>query len=50
MKSRTILSLAIFLVVGILLTFVQLKVDNPLLILERFIKGGGWVEILMAVS
>lgn len=50
MKSRTILSLTVFLVVAVLLIFVQLKVDNPLLVLERFFKGGGWVEIFLAAS
>jgi polyferredoxin len=50
MKSRSILTLAVFLVVAVLLTFVQLKVDNPLLILERFFNGGGWVEIFLAAS
>jgi len=50
MKSRTILSVTVFIVVAVLLTFVQLKVENPLLILERFFKGGGWVEIFLAAS
>ncbi len=36
---------AVFLFVFFLLTMVQLKVENPLLLLERFLKGGGWVEI-----
>ena len=26
-------------------SFVQMKVDNPMLLLERFVKGGGWFEI-----
>jgi len=50
MKSRTILSVTVFIVVAVLLTFVQLEVENPLLILERFFKGGGWVEIFLAAS
>lgn len=48
LKSRTLLSLTVFLAISALLTFVQLKVENPLLILERFVHGGGWVEIFLA--
>lgn len=50
MNSRIILSSTVFLVTAILLTFVQVKVDNPLLILERFINGGGWFEIFLAAT
>lgn len=35
----------VFLTVVFLLSFVQWKVENPLLLLERFIEGGGWLEI-----
>lgn len=35
----------VFLIVVFLLSFVQWKVDNPLLLLERFAEGGGWFEI-----
>lgn len=41
------LPLQVYLLTAILLSFVQLKVENPLLLLERFIPGGGWVEILL---
>lgn len=47
MKSRWILSISVVLATGILLTFVQVKVDNPLLVLERFMKGGAWIEIVL---
>ncbi len=37
--------LMVFLLTAFLLTFVQIKVENPMLLLERFITGGGWIEI-----
>lgn len=40
-----LLPVAVFVFVAFLLVFVQLKVDSPLLILERFFFGGGWAEI-----
>ncbi|MCK4751595.1 MAG: 4Fe-4S binding protein, partial [Bacteroidales bacterium] len=39
------LPLLVFMITAILLSFAQVKVDNPMLLLERFIPGGGWVEI-----
>ena len=45
-KSRK-LSLITFFVTGILLSLVQIKVSLPAILLERFIKGGGWIEILL---
>lgn len=48
MKSRITLSISVSLLVAILLTFIQLKLDNPLLILERFLPGGGWIELILA--
>lgn len=47
MKSRLILALAVFASVAFLLTFIQIKLENPLLILERFMAGGGWIEIFI---
>ncbi len=41
------LPLLVFMLTVFLLTFVQIKVDNPMLLLERFVKGGGWVEIAL---
>ena len=34
-------------ITGVLLSIVQLKVDNPMIILERFINRGGWIEIAL---
>lgn len=48
MNSRLTLSLTVFFVTAFLLSFVQIKVENPLLLLERFYKGGGWIEIFLA--
>ncbi len=45
MKSG-IPSAAAFLLTGISLAIVQLKVATPMLILERFLPGAGWVEVL----
>ena len=39
-------SAAAFLIVAMLLTIIQLKVNRPMLLLERFWPGGGWLEIL----
>ena len=41
------LPLAVFILTFILLAFIQLKVERPMLLAERFIKGGGWAEIVM---
>ncbi len=35
----------VFLFVGFVLAMVQLKVESPMLLLERFLPGGGWIEI-----
>ncbi|MEN8202601.1 MAG: 4Fe-4S binding protein [Bacteroidota bacterium] len=43
--KRFRLPLLVFVFILFLLSFVQLKVENPMLILERFVKGGGWFEI-----
>ena len=37
----------VFLITVTLLSFVQIKVENPMLLLERFLTGGGWVEIFL---
>ncbi|MCA1747308.1 MAG: 4Fe-4S binding protein, partial [Bacteroidales bacterium] len=50
MRSRTILAVSVFLATGVLLTFVQLKLENPLLVLERFVPGGGWIELFIAAA
>jgi polyferredoxin len=35
----------VFISVFILLAFVQVKVENPMLLTERFFRGSGWLEI-----
>jgi ferredoxin-type protein NapH len=37
----------VFIVTFILLSFVQIKVTRPMILAERFIRGGGWVEIFL---
>jgi polyferredoxin len=39
--------MAVFLFILFLLIPVQLKVENPMLLLERFIPGAGWFEIVV---
>lgn len=41
------LSIAVFLFAGFILSMAQVHVDNKILILERFMKGGGWLEIFL---
>ena len=41
------LPLLVFLFTLFLLSFVQWKVENPMLLLERFIPGAGWFEIAL---
>lgn len=38
---------AVFFFILFLLIPVQLMVDNPMLLLERFLPGGGWIEIAL---
>jgi polyferredoxin len=46
--GRYKLSVAVFLSVFVLLAMMQIKmVDRPLLLLERFFKGLGWLEIVV---
>ena len=40
------LPLAVFLFIVFLLVPIQLIMERPIIILERFIRGGGWIEIL----
>jgi len=44
-SKRFRLPVLVFFFILFLLSFVQIKVENPMLILERFVKGGGWFEI-----
>lgn len=41
------LSLIVFMVTFILLAFVQVKVERPMLLAERFLRGAGWIEIFL---
>ena len=41
------LPFAVFILTFIILAPIQLKVEKPMLLAERFIKGGGWAEILL---
>jgi len=42
------LSLTGGIVTAVIITFVHLKVDPPMLLLERFFPGTGWIEIIAA--
>ena len=44
-QKKLLLPLLVFIITSVFLAFVQIKFDNPLILLERFIKGGGWIEI-----
>jgi polyferredoxin len=46
-KNKVALPSAVFAFVFFLLSMVQLKMSLPMIILERFIHGAGWVEIGM---
>lgn len=38
---------SVFVLSFILLAFVQVKVERPMILAERFVTGGGWVEIFL---
>lgn len=44
-KNRLKNSIIVFLIVVISLSFVQIKVERAMILLERFIPYGGWIEI-----
>lgn len=46
-KSRVALSVSVFLFVLLMLSMVQIKVETKMLLLERLIPYGGWIEILL---
>jgi polyferredoxin len=46
-NKRYKLPIAVFTITFILLAFVQVKVERPMLLAERFIEGAGWVEIFL---
>ena len=41
------LPVVVFILTFTLLAFVQVKVERPMLLAERFIKGAGWAEIIL---
>jgi ferredoxin-type protein NapH len=41
------LPVAVFILIFVLLAIVQIKVERPVILAERFIKGGGWAEIFL---
>lgn len=41
------LPLSVFFLTFVLLAFVQVKVERPMILAERFVAGGGWMEILL---
>jgi len=41
---------AVFMLVLFLLVPVQLKVERPMLLLERFVSGGGWIQIFLIAA
>ena len=41
------LPVSVFLFVALILSIVQISLISPIILLERFIPGGGWVEILI---
>ena len=48
MKDRYLkyrLPLTVFIFILIILSIVQIKIEHPIIILERFIEGSGWIEI-----
>lgn len=47
MNRKYYLPLITALCTATILTIVQLMVDSPILLLERFIPGGGWFEIIV---
>jgi polyferredoxin len=44
-KNKLTLPFAVFAFVFLLLSLVQLKMNLPMMILERFIPGAGWIQI-----
>ena len=46
-KQKYILPVLVFLFVSMILAIVQIKVERPMILLERFIPGGGWFEIVL---
>ncbi|MBK8805601.1 MAG: hypothetical protein IPO21_02680 [Bacteroidales bacterium] len=45
--KRHLLSIATFLFVFTILSFIQVKLEKPMLLAERFIEHAGWIEIFV---
>lgn len=41
------MTIGVFIFVFLFLSLIQIKLENPLILLERFINGGGWIEIVI---
>jgi len=51
MTNKTLkLPINVFILTFVLLAFVQVKLEKPMILAERFLKGSGWVEILLISS
>ena len=46
-KKKYTLPAIVFVFVFILLAIVQIKMSRPIILLERFIPGGGWFELVI---
>ena len=44
-KNKLKNSIIVFIIVVTFLSFIQIKVERALILLERFIPNGGWIEI-----
>ncbi len=49
-SARLKIPFVVFTLTFILLAFVQVKVDRPMLMAERFFEGSGWIEIFLIAS
>jgi len=50
MLKKFSLPLAVALFTIFILSFVQIKVERPMLMAERFMEGAGWIEILLIAA
>ncbi len=48
--KKFVLPVSVFVFVAFMLSMIQLKVKLPMLLLERFFEGGGWIEIGIVAS
>ena len=45
--KRDKLPVFVFILTFIRMTFVQVKIERPMILVERFLKGSGWAEIFL---